>query len=76
MESGLGNTFPLEGSHGVAGRASTRNTSAPSPGTTHTQPACGIWGCLTFSEVREQTERANFVSLTSQMNSAKRLVEL
>lgn len=69
------NTFSLEGSLGAAGRASGRNTSAPSPGTTHTQPACGIWGCLAFSEVREQSERANLVSPTSQMNSAKCLAE-
>lgn len=38
--------FPLERAHW--GRPSTRNTSAPSPGTTHAQPACGIRGCLNF----------------------------
>lgn len=44
-----------------------------SPGTTHTQPACGIWGCLNFLGSGRTIWMGKFCefSLTSQMNSAK-----
>lgn len=55
------------------GGPSTRNTSVPSPGTTHAQPACGIWGCLNFPGSERTIWMSQFCefSLTSQMNSAK-----